>query len=42
VSDGIGKIILALQVVIGLISALALMVAFVLHSLRASFGRTHA
>jgi hypothetical protein len=42
VSDGIGKLMLALQVMIGLIAAFATMVSFVLHSLPASPGRSPA
>ncbi len=36
VSDGIGKIVLLLQVVVGLLSAFAVTIAYVLHALRAS------
>jgi hypothetical protein len=42
VSDGIGKIALVLQVVIGALSALAVMVSFALHSVPASSGRSPA
>jgi hypothetical protein len=42
VSDGIGRIVLVLQVMIGMISALAVLAAFALHSLRARSGQLHA
>jgi hypothetical protein len=42
VSDGIGKIVLLLQVGVGLISAFAVTVAYVLHALRASSHRAPA
>jgi hypothetical protein len=42
VSDGIGKIVLLLQVGVGLISAFAVTVAYVLHAQRANSHRAPA
>jgi hypothetical protein len=42
VSDSIGRIVLLLQAVVGMISALAVMAAYMLHSLRVSSGRSQA
>jgi hypothetical protein len=42
-SDGMGTIVLLLlKVMVGVISALAVVAAFALHSLRANLGQSHA